>query len=76
MYYSIVIGVLFICCGAYGLFSTYRLLRHNELFWAYPNLRYRKEKGYSKKICKAVAMLSLPFAIFSLYLGVSIIVNT
>ncbi len=62
-------GIFFLLFTIFGTFATYRVLIHRELYWAYPNLWYRREKGYSGKICNLVGIISIPFVLFGYYLS-------
>lgn len=64
-----IIGYLFLILSLYGALSTYRVLRYKELYWYYPFLKYRKEKGYSKVICNMVGILSIPVILFFIYIA-------
>ncbi|MBI5674456.1 MAG: hypothetical protein HZC48_01345 [Nitrospirae bacterium] len=55
-----ILGVFFFLLASYGSLASYRILRYRELYWAYPLLRYRKEKGYSRFICNLVGIGSIP----------------
>ena len=63
------IGLLYLFLACYGAFSTYRVLRFNELWWYYPNLRYRKSGGFSSFICKVIGVICIPIVLFLFYLS-------
>lgn len=68
------IGFLYLSLGLFGAFASYRALVHNELFWHYPNLAYRKKAGYPGKLCKIVGIVFSPVSIFLVYLGLKTLI--
>ncbi len=67
------LGYLFAFLALYGFFSSYRILVHKELFWAYPSLYYRRKAGYSQKLCVIVGVFTLPFDILIAFLAYCIL---
>ena len=63
------IGLFCLIIAFYGVFSTYRLIKHRELQWHYPFIRDRKRRDYSQLFISYVSVMSgLGIAVF-LYLA-------
>jgi len=70
-----ILGCFFLLLSLYGFYATYRILRYKELYWAYPNLRYRRKEGYSKTTCYIVGIPSIPITIFEFFLAIKLLLG-
>jgi hypothetical protein len=66
-----IIGVLFLTLSIYGVFAAYRVIKYKELYWMYPNVRYRKKGGYSNTACYLAGIGSIPAILITLYTHLS-----
>ncbi len=69
---NFIVGTFFLILGIYGVFSTYRILKYQELYWAYPFI-YQKGRKYSRTICNFVGIISIPFEVLILYLAIRLL---
>ena len=71
---DMIIGFFFLILAIYGSFAVYRILRYNELNWAYLSLWNWRERGYPRWLCLLVGIINIPAVLIIYYVAIVILI--